>query len=250
MKYRFMFEELVARDFKQKYKRTTLGMAWSILSPLLMLLVMRLVFTQFFGRNTPHYTTYLFCGNLVMSYYREATKSGMNSLTGNSKIIEKINLPKVIFLLSKNVSALINFMLTLLVFFLFCILDGIKFGPHFFMLLFPVLCLVIFNIGVGLTLSAWYVFFKDISYLYDVFLRLLTYLSAIFYRIDSYPEQVQRMFLLNPVYCYIKYFRVITIEGNVPSLEFHVLCASYASIMLLIGLSIYKKNNHKFIFYL
>ena len=66
-RYQFLFEELVKRDFKKKYKRTVLGMAWSVLSPLLTLLVMCLVFTQFFGRNTPHYITYLFCGNLVFS---------------------------------------------------------------------------------------------------------------------------------------------------------------------------------------
>ena len=84
--YRFLFEELVKRDFKKKYKRTILGMGWSLLSPLLMLLVMRLVFTQFFGRNTPHYTTYLFCGNLIFSYFSEATKSGMSSLMENAKV--------------------------------------------------------------------------------------------------------------------------------------------------------------------
>ena len=77
-KYQFLFEELVKRDFKKKYKRTVLGMAWSVLSPLLMLLVMKLVFTQFFGRNTPHYTIYLFCGNIVFSYFNDSTTQGMS----------------------------------------------------------------------------------------------------------------------------------------------------------------------------
>ena len=84
--YQFLFEELVKRDFKKKYKRTLLGMAWSILSPLLTLLVMSLVFTRFFGRTTPHYTTYLFCGNLIFSYFNESTTQGMTSLTGNAGI--------------------------------------------------------------------------------------------------------------------------------------------------------------------
>lgn len=120
LKYRFMFEELVKRDFKQKYKRTVLGMAWSVLSPLLQLLVMRIVFTRFFGGHVEHYTTYLFCGNLVYSYFRESTNGGMNSLMSNARIFSKINVPKYMFLLSKNVSALINFGLTLCVFFAFC----------------------------------------------------------------------------------------------------------------------------------
>ena len=117
-KNQFLFEELVKRDFKQKYKGTVLGMAWSVLSPLLNLFVMKLIFTQFFGRNTPHYTTYLFAGNVLFSYFRESTKGGMNALLANKSIFTKINVPKYIFLLSKNVSTLINLGLTLLVFFL------------------------------------------------------------------------------------------------------------------------------------
>ena len=97
-KYQFLFEELVKRDFKKKYKRTVLGMAWSVLSPLLTLLVMRLVFTQFFGRETDHYTTYLFCGNLVFSYFSESSREGMSSLMGNSRIFSKVNIPKYLFL--------------------------------------------------------------------------------------------------------------------------------------------------------
>ena len=114
--HRFLFEKLVTRDFKKKYKRTILGMAWSILSPLLMLLVMRLVFTQFFGRNMEHYTTYLFCGNLIFSYFSESTSQGMTSLMGNAAIFTKVNVPKYLFLFSKNVQTLINFGLTMIVF--------------------------------------------------------------------------------------------------------------------------------------
>lgn len=123
MRYQFLFEELVKRDFKKKYKRTILGMAWSVLSPLLMLLVMRLVFTQFFGRGMEHYTTYLFCGNLLFSYFNEASGQGMTSLMGNAGIFTKVNVPKYLFLFSKNVQTLINFGLTLCIFFVFCILD-------------------------------------------------------------------------------------------------------------------------------
>ena len=115
-KNKFLFEELVSRDFKEKYKRTVLGMGWSILSPLLNLLVMVLVFTRLLGRNTSHYTIYTFCGTLIMSYFRESTRGGMRSLVDNRSIITKINIPKYMFLISNNVSSLINFGLTLLVF--------------------------------------------------------------------------------------------------------------------------------------
>ena len=209
LRHQFLFEELVKRDFKKKYKRTVLGMAWSVLSPLLMLLVMRLVFTQFFGRGMEHYTTYLFCGNLVFSYFSESTGQGMTSLMGNAGIFTKVNVPKYLFLFSKNVQTLINFGLTLCVFFMFCVLDGITFTWKFICLLYPICCLVLFNVGVGLILSAMFVFFRDIQYLWSVFTQLLMYMSAIFYTIDSYSYTVQCLFLLNPLYLFIRYFRKI-----------------------------------------
>ena len=247
--YQFLFEELVKRDFKKKYKRTLLGMAWSILSPLLTLLVMSLVFTRFFGRTTPHYTTYLFCGNLIFSYFNESTTQGMTSLTGNAGIFTKVNIPKYLFLFSKNVQTLINFGLTLCVFVMFCIVDHITFTWKFILLLYPILFLVLFNIGFGLILSALFVFFRDIQYLWTVFIQLLMYMSAIFYTIDHYDPFVQNLFLLNPIYLFIRYFRKIVIEAAIPTLWFHLLMAADVLIVLGLGCWIYKKYNTKFLYY-
>ena len=249
-KNKFLFEELVSRDFKEKYKRTILGMLWSVLSPILNLTVISLVMTKFFGNSIQHYNVYLFCGTLVMSYYRESTIGGMNSLMANKNIITKIKIPKYIFLLSKNVSSLINFSLTLIIFLGFCALNQISFGYNFFMLIFVILCMVIFNVGVGLILSALFVFFKDVSYIYDVFLVLLNYLSAVFYKIDSFSPFVQRLFLCNPIYVYIHYFRVVVLDGNIPSLQYHLLCMFYSFISLSVGSWFYKKYNHQFLYYM
>ena len=248
-KHLFVFEELTKRDFKQKYKRTVLGMGWSVLSPLLMLLIMRVVFTQFFGRHAEHYTTYLFAGNIVMAFFREATQGGMMALMGNKHIFSRINVPKYLFLLSKNVSSIINFGLTLVVFFFFAALDGITFTWEFLLLIYPIFCLIVLNLGVGLILSALCVFFQDIRHLYDIFLMFLQYVSAIFYYVDAYPVATQRVFLANPVYCIITYIRQIVIENRIPSLEMHVLILVYALLVLGIGALIYKKKNHKFLYY-
>ena len=249
MRYQFLFEELVKRDFKKKYKRTILGMAWSVLSPLLMLLVMRLVFTQFFGRGMEHYTTYLFCGNLLFSYFNEASGQGMTSLMGNAGIFTKVNVPKYLFLFSKNVQTLINFGLTLCIFFVFCILDGITFTCKFILLLYPIICLILFNIGVGLILSALFVFFRDIQYLWSVFTQLLMYMSAIFYTIDGYSPMAQNLFLLNPMYLFIRYFRKIVIDATIPSIWFHLLMLADVVIVLGIGCWMYKKYNTRFLYY-
>lgn len=248
-KYQFLFEELVKRDFKKKYKRTVLGMAWSVLAPLLQLLVMRLVFTQFFGRTSPHYTIYLFCGTLVFSYFSDATNQGMSSLMSNAGIFTKVNVPKYLFLFSKNVQALINFGLTMVVFVVFCVLDDITFTWRIVLLVYPICCLVLFNVGVGLILSALFVFFRDIQYLWGVFTQLLMYMSAIFYTIDSYSPPIQDLFLLNPVYLFIRYFRTIVIDMEVPPGWFHLLMLADSAVVLGIGCWMYKKYNTRFLYY-
>ena len=248
-KYQFLFEELVKRDFKKKYKRTVLGMGWGILAPLLQLLVMRLVFTQFFGRVTPHYTTYLFCGTLIFNYFSDSSSQGMSSLMGNAGIFTKVNVPKYLFLLSKNVQTLINFGLTLIVFWVFCVIDHITFTWKIILLVYPICCLVLFNIGVGLILSALFVFFRDIQYLWTIFTQLLLYMSAIFYNIDSYSPMVQNLFLLNPVYLFIRYFRKIVIEATIPTVWFHLLMLADVIIVLGLGCLMYKKYNTRFLYY-
>ncbi|MGN0606545.1 MAG: ABC transporter permease [Oscillospiraceae bacterium] len=247
--YRFLFKQLVKRDFQKRYKKTALGMMWSVLSPLCDFIVMKFVFTYLFGRTTPHFSSYLFSGLLITGYFSEATSSGMNSLVANSGIISKINVPKYIFLLSKNVASIINFGLTFLVYCVFLIIDHITFTWKFVLLLYPVLCLVILNIGMGLILSALFVFFKDTSYLYGIFLKLLTYLSAVFYTVDRLPEKVQQLLYINPIYDYITYFRQITIYGTIPDAKLHIFCAAWALAVLAVGCVVYKVNNYKFVFY-
>lgn len=248
-RHRFLFEELVKRDFTKKYKRTILGMAWSILSPLMNLLIMWLVFSNFFGNNVDHYAIYLFAGQLVFSYFTDATNLGMNSLVSNAGIFTKINVPKYLFLFSQNVSSLINFGLTLLIFFAFAAIDGIPFTWKFLLLVYPVACLIVFNVGIGLILSALFVFFRDMQYLWGILTQLLMWMSAIFYSIDSYSYEVQCLFLVNPIYLYIRYFRKIVIDGMIPTPQFHLLAAAYAMLAFGAGAFMYKKYNHEFLYY-
>lgn len=248
-KYSFLFEELVKRDFKKKYKRTVFGMGWSMLMPLLTLFVMKLVFGQFFGRDMDHYTTYLFCGNLLFGWFSETTNLGMRSLYSNAAIFTKVNVPKYLFLFAGSVQTLINFLLTLIVFFLFCWFDNVVFTWKFFLLIYPVMTMFAFNIGIGLVLSALFIFFRDVDYLWGVFLQLLMYGSAIFYTIDNFSPDLQIVFACNPVYRHIAYFREIVLAGSVPSLETHLVLAGFAAIALLVGMFMYKRYNTRFLYY-
>ena len=248
-KHQFLFEELVKRDFKKKYKRTLLGMGWSVLMPLLTLLVMKIVFEQFFGRNMQHYTTYLFCGNLLFAWFSEATNAGMRSLYGNAGIFTKVNVPKYMFLFSGSIQTLINFMLTLCVFFVFCAFDHVIFTWRFVLLAYPVLTLLVFNMGVGLILSALYMFFRDLDYLWGVFLQLLMYGSAIFYTIDKMSAKAKLVFAFNPVYRHIAYFREVVLSGTVPSLDTHLALAGFAIVAFMTGAWMYRHYNTRFLYY-
>lgn len=173
----------------------------------------------------------------------------MTSLLENAPIFTKVNVPKYLFLLSKNVSSLLNFAITLVLLLGAIIIDGLPITWSYISLLFPILCLIVFNIGVGFILSALFVFFRDMQYLWGVFTQLLAWMSAIIYKIDSFSTTVQNLFLLNPMYLYIRYFRKVVLDNTVPSVWFHILSAAYAITVFIIGAFMYKKYNHEFLYY-
>lgn len=245
----FLFSELVKRDFTKKYKRTILGIAWSIISPLMNLLIMWLVFSHMFGNNVDHYVVYLFAGQLVFAYFTDSTNLSMGALVNNSAIFSKINIPKYLFLFSQSVSSLINFGLTLIIFFAFVAIDDIPFTWEFLLLLFPIACMTLFNLGLGLILSALFIFFRDMQYLWGIVTQLVMWMSAIFYTIDSFNYMAQCLFLLNPIYLYIRYFRKIVIDGIIPTPQFHLLALAYALTSFGVGAYMYKKYNHEFLYY-
>ena len=247
--YQFLFDELVKRDFKKRYNRTVLGIVWSVLSPLLMLSVMAVIFGNFFGRSIEHYVVYLFSGQIIFNYFTEATNEGMLALVSNSSIFTKINVPKYLFLFSKNVSAIINFLIILFIYFSFVLLEGISLTWEFVLLIYPIVCLIIINVGIGLILSALYIFFRDIQYLYRIFTQVVMYGSAIFYSIDILPQNLQMLFYCNPVFVCITYFRSIVLHNTVPDLWLHLLLSGYALVLFSIGCWVYKKYNYKFLYY-
>ena len=249
LQYQFLFEELVQRDFKKKYKRTILGMVWSVLSPLLMMSVLAVIFGNFFGRTIPHFVIYLFSGQIIFNFFTEATNSGMNSLMENRSIFTKINIPKYLFLFSKNVSASINFGIILLIYFFAVAIEGLPFTWKFLCLAYPVVCLVGINLGMGLILSALFVFFRDIQYIYRLVTQVIMYGSAIFYNINILPDNIQRLFYLNPIFVCITYFRSIVIENTIPNIYIHGILAFYAMALFSIGCYIYKKYNYRFLYY-
>lgn len=246
---RFLFEELTKRDFKKKYKRTVLGILWSVISPFLTFTIQYFVFGYIFNRLDSGFVVYLLTGTLMYTFFSNATTAGMFSMYSNGAILSKVKVPKALFVLSSNSAATFNFLLTLVVYFAFMIACGINFGFHLLLMLYPIICLIIFNIGMSYILSTLFVFFKDIQYLYQIFTMLLTYLSAIFYDIRSFPEDMQFIFRINPIYQYISYMRELVMQSTVPSLSHHVICLAFSLGMLGLGVFIHKKTEQKFVYY-
>lgn len=246
--YQFVFIELVKRDFKKKYKRSILGVLWSMLAPLFTLLVMNFVFGHFFGRNQQYYTIYLFSGWLIFQYYNEATNGAMNSLMSNANIFSKVKVPKYMFLFSRITSSSINFFLTMIIYFIFVIVYGLPITWKFITLLYPIACMFLLILGIGLILSALFVFFRDVQYLYGVFTTALMYATPIFYTADILGDKAW-VFYINPLYYYVTYFRSVVIDGVIPGLGFHAIMLGFSLILFAIGCWMYKKYNYKFLYY-
>lgn len=247
--YRFLFEELTKRDFKKKYKRTLLGVLWSVISPFVTFLVQYFVFGYIFRRHDTQFVIYLLSGTLMFNFFTNATTAGMFSMYSNGGILSKVNVPKSLFVLSSNSAAIFNFLLTLVIYFGFMVFCHVSFGVHLLMMIFPILCLIIFNIGMSYILSSLFVFFRDMQYLYQIFTMLLMYMSAIFYEIDRFPENLRFVFDINPIYHFVTYIRQLVIYATVPDLTSHIICLAFAFGMLAIGYFVHRKTEQKFVYY-
>lgn len=248
-KYSMLLGELVKRDIKIKYKGSALGILWSVINPLLMMLVMSFVFGMVFRFQIQHYIVYLLTGQVLFSFMNEATTLSMNAILWNGSLLRKIYVPKYIFPISKVLSTLVNLGFNLISVFVIMAIDGVPFSWALFMIPVVICFLFIFTLGLGLLLSTIVVFFRDMQHIYGVITLAWTYLTPIFYPINQLPENYQFFFKLNPMYQYINYFRIIVLEQRVPGWEINAVCLLCAIIMLLIGVSVFKAKQYKFLNY-
>ena len=246
---RFLLTELIKRDFIKKYKRTTLGILWSALAPLLLLITMDLVFGTFFGNKLPHYTIYLFSGLLLFNYFSGITRNSMTVLYNSAPIYSKVPVPKLYFLISRNVAHFIDFLVSLVLYFVFVAIDGIAFKTNFLLLIYPIVCLFFINFGICMLLSSLYIFLHDISYLWPVICRVIMYSSAIFYDVSILPGTLRRLLQCNPLYMCIDYFRQLVIHSTVPSASYHVILFVMTLLCLAIGGFTYYISRDKIVLY-
>lgn len=251
-KYSFLLEQLVLRDFKVKYKRSVLGVVWSLLYPILMMAVMAIVFSNVFKMSTPgvSYLAYLLIGLTYFNYFTEASNLAMSSVVGNFSLINKVYIPKYIFPLSKCLFVGINFLLTLIPLYVVIVVTGTGLNWYHLLLPFSFICLFLFTVGMGFILATVSVFLRDMFYIYGIITTIWTYLTPIMYDINTIGNSTLIFFMkFNPMYQFINFARTIILYNNCPTLGQFAGCCVSSIIIFLLGCLLFKKNQDKFIYY-
>ena len=250
-KYKFLLSQLISRDFKVKYKRSVLGILWSLLYPVLTMCVMAIVFSNVFKFSTPgvSYLVYLQTGLVMFNYFSEATNLSMSSVVANFSLINKVYMPKWIFPLSKCLFSGINFLLTLIPLYAVIILTGTELTWMHILLPYAVICLFMFTLGVALILATVAVFLRDIYYIYGVIIMFMMYLTPIMYDINMLDSWMIPILKINPMYNFINFSRMIIIYRQIPSIDSWAACFISGFVILILGIILFKRKQNKFIYY-
>lgn len=250
LKYTNLLKLLVIKDVKIKYKRSVLGIFWSVLNPLFTMIIITLVFQELFKFNVENFAAYVISGQVLFSFFSDSTSLAMTSIYSSGQIIKKVYVPKYIFPLSKIIYSLVNMLFSFCAVLIVCLITGVHLEYTVVYSLVSILYLFVFSVGVGLILSSLVVFFRDIEHIYGVLITAWMYATPIIYPMNIMPDKFMVMLLGNPLFYFITHFREALLYGHVPPLELNIQCASYAVVTLLSGLYLFKKKQDKFILYI
>ncbi len=249
--YKDLLKQLVSRDIKLKYRRSVLGYIWSVLNPLLIMIVMTIVFSTMFNRNIENFPVYLFCGQLLFNFMNTSTHQAIFSITGNASLLKKTYVPKYIFTLSKITSGMVDFVFSLGALLIVIIVTRAQFTWYILLFPFVVLQLYIFCVGLGLFLAQANVFFRDIQYIYNAVTTAWMYLTPIFYPIEMLPDTVAWLIKhCNPMYFYVGQFRDLIYYGRLPGPMIVGAGCLTAAVMLIVGIWSFTRSQDRFILYI
>lgn len=255
-KNKALFSELVRTDFKLRYQGSVLGYAWSLLRPLMMFVILYVVFTKFLkiGAGVPHYPIYLLLGIVLWQFFSDLTSQGLSSILSRGDLIRKIDIPRWMIVLTSSFSALINLGLNLVVVAIFMIINKASFG--FDALLFPLIIIeiYIFAVGIALLLSAAYVKYRDIAFIWEVVIQAGFYLTPVIYPLSAIANTTfQKLLLLNPVAQAIQDGRNLLVTKEALTMaeawgSYNILLIPLlaSTIMLLVGILYFKKESKYF----
>lgn len=248
--YVHLLQNLIVRDLKVKYRRSVLGFLWSILNPLLMMLVITAVFQNIFRMNIDNFPIYYLTGSLIFNFMSEATSLAMTSVLSSAPLIKKVYIPKYIFPLEKCLFAFVNMLFSSVAVIIMFFVLHYKITWTALLFFVPMIFTLIFSIGLGLILSAADVFFRDIGHLYSVWITAWMYLTPVIYPMETLTAGMKNIMKFNPMFYYVDYFRQVVMYNNIPGLNFNLICFAFSFAFLFLGLLIFKLKQDKFILYI
>ncbi|MBQ2961728.1 ABC transporter permease [Methanobrevibacter sp.] len=242
----FLLEEIIKKNFAVKYKGSVLGILWSVLKPLLIMILLTIIFSNLFGSSIENYPVYLLSGKCIFDFFNASTNVSMRSLKGNINILKRTAAPKFVFTLGAVISEFINFIITLII--LVGVMIVTKAPFHFLtsiIAIIPIISLIFMITGIGLILAVLCVYFSDIQHLWGVITYMLMYASAIFYPMDIIPEPFHQYMILNPVFWVIDQFRHLVLWGTMPDIMNMINLVLLSAIILVLGVIVFKKYEKK-----
>ncbi len=249
LRYRDLVRELVARDLKVRYRRSTIGFLWTMLQPLLFMLVLQVVFSSVFRGNVENYPVFALAGILFWNFFSQSILASMNSLRGNAQLLHKLPVPHAVFPVATVVSGVVN-----LLFALVPLLGILLYTGHalsWALLFVPVAILIaaLFTLGAGLLLSPLAVFFHDTVELIGVVLMLLMYLTPVIYPMSIVPERMRFIVRFNPVRSILETFRDPIYYGKIPPLSHLSVALGIAVAAFCIGAWVFRRSSDRIPFY-
>ena len=215
--YRDWMRELIRRNIVARYKRSVLGVAWSMLNPLGMMIVLTLVFSQLFG-DIAGYPAYLLSGLIVWNFFSLSTTTAIEQLVWGGYLFQNIFAPKATFAISAVGTGIVNLLISLVPLIVVILMVGLSLSPAVVFLPISILLIACFTLGVGLFISAIAIFFPDVADVYQIFMVAWMYLTPIFYPIEIVPDEIRRLIILfNPMYHLLQLFRIPIYEGRFPT---------------------------------
>ncbi len=250
IKYREFLKNLVIKDLKVRYKRSVLGFFWTMLNPLLMMIIFTIVFSTIMKFDIKNFSIFLICGLLPWNFFAQSVAMSNMSIVSSAGLIKKVYVPKVIFPLSNVFSNLVNFSLAMVpLFLLFPVMD-VKIGATALFLPVAMLIILVFTAGVALVFSTLNVFFRDMSHIIDVVFQAWFYVTPIIYPMSYIPEKYVIFFKLNPMYYIVSCFRMPLYDGVIPDMNTLMMAAGTSILTFLFGWWFFSKCENNFIFYI
>ena len=246
-KYKPLLSELAVRDIKTRYRRSALGVLWSLLNPLCQMVVLSIVFSNLFRNNIENFPLYILSGQVIYNFFSESTNSALTAIIGSASLIKKAYIPKYLFVLSRILSSAVNVMATFAALMVVMLVTRAEFHYTIILAVIPIIFVILFSSGVGLILAAYAVKFRDIIHLYGVFVMALMYMTPIIYPMSMLPGAVHTIVMLNPLTNMVLMFRDLALYGTIPGPLSFVVALIECAVVILIGLYVFYKKQDTFI---